>query len=270
MEHFKVLSIGDNCVDYYREMDLRFPGGNALNVAVYSSRFSGVKSNYVGVIGTDNNGDFIKDQITKEGLSTSYLIRKEGETAVTVILLRGGDRVFESYLEGVQAEVVYPTDLVDLPKSYDLVHFTVWGFGRELVKDLSNGGKPLLSCDFSGQVNDPRTDIMKHLDYSFFSGSELIRKGVDLTKTLRELKEMTPGVVVMTLGSHGSVATDGENYYSEEAAPTEVVDTLGAGDSYIASFLVKRLRGDSIPDSMRAGHRSAAEVCRRLGAWGGG
>jgi fructoselysine 6-kinase len=269
VKHLKVLCIGDNCVDYYREMNLRFPGGNALNVAVYTSGFSGVQSDYVGVLGTDDNGKFIEDQMSKAGLSTRFLIRKDGETAITVILLRGGDRVFESYLEGVQANVSYPQELVDLPKAYDLAHFTVWGFGKELVKGLSCAAKPLLSCDFSSQIDDPRTNIMKYLDCSFFSGSDLIRRGLDPVDTLKRLKATTSGLVVMTLGSQGSIATDGEDIYREAAFPIDVVDTLGAGDSYIASFLVNRLRGMSISDSMKAGHEYAARVCVRLGAWGG-
>ncbi|MCX6655922.1 MAG: fructoselysine 6-kinase, partial [Candidatus Bathyarchaeota archaeon] len=31
----KLLAVGDNCVDNYTELGRRFPGGNALNVAVY-------------------------------------------------------------------------------------------------------------------------------------------------------------------------------------------------------------------------------------------
>jgi fructoselysine 6-kinase len=265
----KVLSIGDNCVDFYREMNRRFPGGNALNVAIYSSKIPSVKSDYIGVLGNDKNGEFLRDQIKRENISTRYLIRREGETAVTVILLRGGDRVFESYKEGVQAKTSFPHKWTDIPREYDLAHFTVWGFGRELVKDLRGREKPILSCDFSGQIDDPRTDIMKYLDYSFFSGSSIIKNGSDPEDTLRKLKEKSCGTVVMTLGSYGSLAYDGESMYSEKALPANVVDTLGAGDSYIANFLCSRFMGRSIQESMKVGHFAAAIVCQRLGAWGG-
>ena len=71
---------------------------------------------------------------------------------------------------------------------------------------------------------------------------------------LRELKKKTPGIVVMTLGQHGSLVNDGQTIFRGEALPVNVVDTLGAGDSYIASFLVSRLKGDTITESIKKGH----------------
>ena len=78
-----------------------------------------------------------------------------------------------------------------------------------------------------------------------------------------------PGIVVMTLGEHGSIACDSKRLYRGEAEEVNVVDTLGAGDAFIAAFLYSRQRGAPIQEAMKAGHRAAAEVCGRLGAWGG-
>jgi fructoselysine 6-kinase len=47
----------------------------------------------------------------------------------------------------------------------------------------------------------------------------------------------------------------------------DVVDTTGAGDSYIAGFLAARAAGSDVPQSMRAGARVAARTCGHLGAW---
>ncbi|TRO51766.1 fructoselysine 6-kinase [Candidatus Bathyarchaeota archaeon] len=265
----RVLAIGDNCIDDYTELGKRFPGGNALNVAVYSSRYTGVQSDYVGIIGTDDCGDYMLEQIQKNGLSTEYIIREPGLTAVTKILIRNGDRVFADYIEGVQKDAQLPYDKIPNPDNYDLLHFTVWGFGRENVKKLSETSKALLSCDFSNQLEDQRTEILPYLDLAFFSGSHLIKKGVDLDLVLRKLKEKTMGTVVMTLGEYGSMVCDGEMIYRGKALPVDVVDTLGAGDSYIAAFLCRKLQGKSIQESIEEGHRAATETCKRLGGWGG-
>ena len=265
----RFLAIGDNCVDHYAELGLRFPGGNALNVAVYASRVPGVHSDYVGAVGTDDNGDFILDQIKAQGLDTGNVLRWDGETAVTTILIRGGERVFAHYLEGVQKDAVLPLKALPDPSGYDLIHFSVWGFGREHIPRIREASRALLSCDFSNQLDDPRTGVMPYLDYSFFSGRHLVEKGVDPEAKVRELKERTPGLVAMTLGEYGSLVYDGEKMYKGKAHPVEVVDTLGAGDSWIAAFLCGRLKGESIEQSTKEGHRAAAETCRRLGAWGG-
>lgn len=265
----RLLAVGDNCVDHYKELGRRFPGGNALNVAVYSARVPGVDADYLGVIGTDPNGDFMKRQIRAEGLDASMLQRAEGETAVTTILVRGGDRVFDHYLEGVQENAKLRLDAIPSPERYDIMHFTVWGYGREHVQWLKENTDVKLSCDFSGQLDDPRTGIMPYLDYSFFSGSSLVEKVLNPEEKIRELKRRTSGLVLMTLGEHGSIAYDGETMYRGDVLPVDVVDTLGAGDSYIAAFLCSRLRGEVIQRSMDNGHLAAREICRRLGAWGG-
>jgi fructoselysine 6-kinase len=208
-------------------------------------------------------------QINEQGLDTQYIIVEEGITAVTKILIRDGDRVFDDYIEGVQENEVLPYEKIPSPEDYDLIHFTVWGFGREHIQKIKEATNIILSCDFSGQLDDPRTEIMPHLDISFFSGSRLIEKGENPELVLRNLKEKTPGIVVMTLGEHGSMVYDGVSVFMGEAIPVDVVDTLGAGDSYIASFLVSHLKGDTIPESIRKGHIAAKEICKRLGGWGG-
>ena len=265
----KVLGVGDNCIDDYVELEKKYPGGNALNLVVYASRHSDVEGDYIGVVGTDENGEYILNEIKKQGLATDKIMVKKGENSVTTILIRDGDRVFDDYIEGVQENEVLPYENIPITENYDLIHFTVWGFGREHIKRLKESTNTLLSCDFSGQLYDPRTEIMSYLDVSFFSGSKLVEDGEDPEKMLRELKKKTPGIVVMTLGKHGSLVHDGETVFRGEALSVEVVDTLGAGDCFIANFLVSRIKGDTIPESIKKGHQTAREICKRLGGWGG-
>jgi len=263
----KIIAVGDNCVDSYIELGRHFPGGNALNVAVYAGRLPGFDVVYCGIVGTDEAGEFLLSQIRKEGLSTENIIRFPGNTAVTTILIRGGDRVFADYLEGVQKDAILPDTMLPQLKSSELVHFTIWGWGREKIPDLYQG--PKLSCDFSNQFDHPALETMRWLDYNFFSGRELILKDINPEDKLRELKRKTNGLVIMTLGEHGSIAYDGKKIFKSSAYPVEVIDTLGAGDAYIAAFLCSNITGVSIPDAMKQGHLAAYDVCRRLGAWGG-
>lgn len=263
-----LLAIGDNCVDFYRELDASFPGGNALNVAVYSSRISGIQAGYVGVVGTDDRGDFILSQMRENSLSTEHVRRLTGETAVTTISVRDGDRFFDEYIEGVQERAVFPREELDYAGGFDIVHYTVWGFGREYVPEMKER-ESLLSCDFSSEIDSPATEIMPYLDYSFFSGRHLLEGGKQPRSVVEALSEKTQGVVVMTLGEHGSLAFEGGRMYVGEAVPVEVVDTLGAGDAFIATFLCSRLKGMDIQGSLTEGHIAASEICGRLGAWGG-
>ena len=265
----RLLAIGDNCIDNYTELGRRFPGGNALNVAVYSHRIPSIEADYIGVMGDDEAGDFMIDQMKREGLHTVGVIRLHGESAVTTILIRNGDRVFANYVEGVQKDVKFPSKLLPKVRTYDLVHFSVWGFGRNHIPWIKRGNHPILSFDFSNQLEHGALSVLPHLDYCFFSGKELISKGIDPEEKLKEYKAKTPGLVVMTLGENGSLVYDGMNLYRGKARSVEVVDTLGAGDSYIAAFLCARLKGNSIQNAIEEGHKAATETCKRLGGWGG-
>jgi len=262
----KIIAVGDNCIDNYVELGQRFPGGNALNLAVYASRIPGFKVLYCGVVGTDEAGDFLLDQMRREGLSIENVIRLPGNTAVTTILIRDGDRIFAEYTEGVQKDAILSKKMLPLLQSADLVHFTIGGWGREKIPDLYLG--PKMSCDFSNRYNDPALEAMYCLDYNFFSGGDLILRGINVEEKLHELKKKTRGLVIMTLGEHGSIAFDGEKIYTSNAYPVKVVDTLGAGDAYIAAFLCSIFTGSSIPDAMKKGHLAAHDICLRLGAWG--
>ena len=95
----RILAIGDNCIDHYTELGKRFPGGNALNVAVYARNYPDIDSDYVGIVGTDDYGDYMLSQIKSIGMSTDHIIVEEGLTAVTKILIRDGDRIFDDYTE---------------------------------------------------------------------------------------------------------------------------------------------------------------------------
>jgi fructoselysine 6-kinase len=265
----RFLAIGDNCIDHYKKLNRRFPGGNALNVAVYANRIPGVEADYFGVIGKDEAGDFLVRQMKLEGLNTAGVIRLSGLTAVTTILIRDGDRIFVDYTEGVQKNAEFPKTLLKKVTDYDIIHFSVWGFGREHIPAIKTNCRAKLSCDFSNQLHQKTLEIMPYLDYSFFSGKELITKGIDPEKIIKELKNQTPGLVVMTLGEFGSLSFDGEELYASKATKVDVVDTLGAGDSYIAAFLFAHLVGETIPEAMNMGHIAATETCKRLGGWGG-
>jgi fructoselysine 6-kinase len=76
-------------------------------------------------------------------------------------------------------------------------------------------------------------------------------------------------LAVVTLGGAGSVAASGASRWQAEAirvAP--VVDTLGAGDAYIAAFIAARLDGSGVERAMNAGARSGAAACRQWGLAG--
>jgi fructokinase len=76
------------------------------------------------------------------------------------------------------------------------------------------------------------------------------------------------GLAVLTLGPGGGVALKpgGERIHSP-GFPTKVVDTVGAGDTFMAGFLDGYIsRGQGLSESLRRGAAAASIVCSRRGA----
>jgi len=72
--------------------------------------------------------------------------------------------------------------------------------------------------------------------------------------------------VLLTLGADGSrLWTEGQ-WWEEPGRPVEVRDTVGAGDSFTAAYVLGRLKGWSPPQILRTASDIAAFVCTQSGA----
>lgn len=76
-----------------------------------------------------------------------------------------------------------------------------------------------------------------------------------------------PKVVVVTRGEAGSIAYDGKEFYTYGIVPVDVVDTMGAGDSFIAGFLYAVCKGKAVPEAMADGAANSSVTLSYAGAW---
>ena len=144
----RLAAIGDNCVDFYERQGWAYPGGNAVNVAVYGRQL-GMDTAYLGWIGTDTFGDMMQEKLKEQGVETVRMQRKEGKTAVTYIELVDGDRKFgEDFLNVLEGFVLSDEDLRYLA-GFDCVHMAVWGQCDACLGRLPS--KVKTSYDFSNK-----------------------------------------------------------------------------------------------------------------------
>ena len=73
-------------------------------------------------------------------------------------------------------------------------------------------------------------------------------------------------LVILTKGADGSEVITTDEVILQPAGEAQVVDTVGAGDSFTAAFVVAYLRGKSLSDAQRQASDTAAYVCSRKGA----
>ena len=73
--------------------------------------------------------------------------------------------------------------------------------------------------------------------------------------------------MIATLGENGSIAYDGEKFYRHGIRKVETVDTIGAGDSFIAGFMYAKMNGEDILSCLWAGAAKAEETIQHFGAF---
>lgn len=260
-----VATMGDNCLDrYLPPLDREFVGGNALNVAV-GLRDLGHEVAYAGAVGSDPAGDAVLAAARGRGIDTAHVRVGPGATGVTTIrLTEDGDRVFESEVLGESG--VYrpdPAAVADLGRRA-WVHAAGLAGGVDGFTDLRRAGARL-SYDFSHASSPERmAELCPHLEVAFLSAPG---GGAEEAAGLAE-SAVSAGAAtaVVTRGRHGSLALAGRVHH-QPPVPVSVVDTLGAGDAYIAACISTLVEGGSLEAALRLGAEAAARTCTHYGAW---
>lgn len=264
----RLIGVGDNTVDTYLHMGLRFPGGNAVNVPVLAHRY-GHPTAYLGWLGKDERGALILNALAQEGVDTSHCrVVENAPTAYSTVTLVEGDRVFGSGDSGACKLIQLDDDDFAYIRSFDLVHTSVYSHLEKQIADLKNASQRL-SFDFSQRLDTPYLEhILPHVDIALFSLADVSLSEMD--NLMRYASSFGPSLIVMTRGKDGAWVFDGQSLYHQGVIPVEAVDTLGAGDAFAARFLVETLDGATIPVAMERAAHSAAECCLYYGAFGYG
>lgn len=259
----KIGAVGDNCIDMYDNIGEFYVGGNPVNVAVYIKRLGG-NADYAGVVGNDRYGELVKEQLYEKGVDVSMVKTIEGSTAISHIDLINKERVFGEYEEGVLPKLLLTDEELKRLAECDIVVSSVWSYAESYFERLKRLGA-ITAMDFSTELDSEVIDVVgAYLDYAFFSFEE---GNMELEEFMKDIFERIRGIVIVTRGEEGSVVYDGKQFIYHGIEPCEVIDTLGAGDSFIAGFLYGMAEGLSIKDSMMKGAKNSSVTIGYKGAW---
>jgi len=261
----RVLGIGDNTVDIYVDQGVQFPGGNAVNIAVLTKRL-GADTGYLGCIGTDFLSDIIKRALLAEEIDTSHLRVVNGPNSWSRIRHVNNDRYFDGNHPSMRDDYQLKQADFDYIATFNLAHSSVYSRLEDELGKIS-AAAPLLSFDYSSEYTpDYIAKTAPHLDIAFLSASE---DGDEACKTLARLvASYGPSLVILTRGSRGALAFDGAAFLSQGIVKAKIVDTLGAGDGFIAGFLMAHLARKPLAEALQRGAEYAAKVCGYKGAFG--
>ncbi len=264
----KLISAGCVCVDVFEQEGELRAGGEALNFCGNACTLSGVETALAGVTGDDAYADFIRERLRTLPVDTSHLHMVHGATANHRIRhTADGDRWFAEGAWNGGVQDAFRLDGGDLAflQTADAVH-TMYDsplFGQ--VLEARRQGGFLLAVDFNDHGGYAAwEEYLRDIDLFFISDAA----GDWCENALREWSRRFGGVFTVTHGAAGSVSFCGGREYRCAAVPVEkVIDTTGAGDSYIAGFTAEYARSHDIVKAMEQGSALAAANIVRLGGF---
>ena len=259
----RVAAVGDNCIDVLLPpINRKLVGGNALNVAIQMARLGGDAA-YFGAVSSDDNGALVRANLLANGMSDAHLTVRSGRTAHTDIEVdASGERHigFEDF--GVCAGYAPDSGQVDLLLTLDHVHIAWLDDGGALRRALVAAGVSV-SQDIS--VNARPDDCgVDGLSIAFCSQPGPAEQASDYAAAVLRAGAMA---VVVTRGADGSSAFFAGKTYEIAAVEVIPVDTTGAGDSYMAAFLLAHLAGAGPARAGEVAAAHAALTCRHLGGF---
>lgn len=271
------------------------PGGSPYNVAIGAARL-GAPTAFLGALSDDTFGQRLARHLTEEGVAIGDAPRSNAPTTLALVHLDPqGRATYDFYLEGTAATGLTP-ERIELPADTAIVHVGCGAVtlahepaGRALRDALARATGALRSFDPNVRpafVHDH--DSYVRLLEETVATCDLVKVSDEdlgwcypddpVEEAARRWRESGPTLVVVTGGPVGAVAYGTDR--AEVPAPlVDVVDTVGAGDSFSAALLawlhrqgatdrasVGSLDRAALTDALRFAVRAAAVTCTRRGA----
>lgn len=256
--------------------DMNLTLGSSSAIVAHNLASLGSRVGFISCIGDDPLGEMALKRLAAAGVDVSRVVVLPGrKTGLTVILQRGSWRNM----------LTYPGTIFDLRKEHldiDYVaaaqhfHLSSYYLQRGLRPDVPELFKMLKAkgLTISFDCNDDPEDqwqggigeALQYVDVILLNEREVKRfSGADdVEMAAAQLAKIVP-LVVVKLGAEGAVARRGDQQWSSPAFKVEVIDPVGAGDSFDAGFLHEYLRGSDMNTCLTAGNMAGALSVTRPG-----
>lgn len=257
------------------------PGGSGTNVIVQLARL-GAECGYIGAVGDDALGDDVLESLSKEKVHIGNMVIKPGGiTLHTDIVIDDGGSKFIMLNMGSAFEQLTPNEVNVEEISKAKVFYTDLLPKVPAVHGLKAARKKGVKTVFNMQVGlgtmqglgITKEEILSSLAYvDVFApcreGLYELTGTTDLDACAKILRKYCGGVLLFTLGKEGSVAYDeGDKRHFVPSRLVKVVDTTGAGDSYMGAFIHHfYLKAKGLEEAMEFATCCAGYTCTGLGA----
>lgn len=261
-------------------------GGAESNVAIGLQRL-GVDASWLGRVGRDPLGERVARELRAEGLDVRCIVDPEGATglmlkerptsASTAVFyyradsagsrLRASD-IPEGWIEGAALLHVSGITALLSPGARECISLAV---------DRARAAGVRVSFDINYRSALAAPDVAGPILRSFAERADIVFGGLDELALIRP--DLAPGAaaeelvrdgrheVVLKRGADGAAVFVSDEVVEAPAFIVDVVDTVGAGDAFVAGYLSGLLQGLAIPDRLRRANACGALLCMSPGDW---
>lgn len=256
--------------------DLNLTLGSSSAIVAHNLSSLGSRVGFASCVGSDSFGELAMARLSAAQVDVSKVSILPGrKTGLTVIMHRDSWRNMLTYPGTISDLRIEDLDLEYLASAR---HFHLSSFYLQrglqadipaLLKNMKSAGLTTsLDCndDPDDQWEGGIRDALRYVDIFFPNAREAmhITKARDAQSAAKDLVQIVPLVVVKT-GAEGAIARRGEETWSSPALKLQVVDPVGAGDSFNAGFLHEYLEGSGVQTCLAAGNLAGALSVTRAG-----
>jgi len=266
---------------------------NSIRAAQWMLQIPGATT-FIGCIGNDENGKNMKIAAEQDGLKTLYMIDEKKPTGTCAVLIKDKER---SLVANLGAAESYKKEHFENEATQLIVkkarYFYSSGFfltvspdtliaigkhAKETNKHFAmNLSAPFLIDFFWNQMSSvlPYADVVFCNDDEAKTLGKKMEWGSDLVEIAKKLADFPKEnasrkrTVIFTQGSKQTIVCLDNKitmFHPIACKPEEIVDTNGAGDSFVGGFLSQYVQQKPIEVCIDAGHYCACECIKRSGA----
>lgn len=258
----------------------RSPGGKAGNQAVQLARL-GIPTSLVARIGSDPFGDELAAAMSSNAVDTSLVARDQAlPTGASTVLSAAGE--YLSIIVPGASAALRRSDLGDAPSTVETVvaqlelpidvsmMVSAWAAERGIPLILNASPlPPYLDAIMERIIASAQTIAVNRAEASLLSQREVASAPDAHLAAEAIMARFGVEVVLITLGSAGALCRHSAGIDYHPGWPVGVVDTVGSGDAFLATFVASRLEGRSIPLALERATAAGAIACTRPGALAG-
>ncbi len=274
-KNFDVIVVGELNVDLILNHIEKFPviGKEVLadrmkltmgsSSAIFASNLStlGSRTSFCGKLGADDFGDHVLTCLKSRGVDTSYIIQSSDiATGATIVLNFGEDRAMVTH-QGAMATLGLDDITDEMLLQSKHLHVSSIFLQPKLKNNIVQLFEKAKSLGLTTSL-DPQWDPAEKWDIDFntllsyvdvFLPNKKELEGITGVQQIRNaVNSLTAAnVLVVKKGSEGACLWDGKKFHDQPAfLNKEVVDSIGAGDSFDAGFIHKFVQGKPLSECL--------------------